>query len=127
MAHYWLGLSYYHTGALSKSLESYSVLHDKGPDKTLGLYQMSVALKASGKYKESINCLKKIIKVNPELPSVHYHLGRSYMGISENELAIEEFKTVMKLNPIHRDATRRLKELANDDEMYSFEVAPLYT
>jgi len=41
------------------------------------------------------------------------------------DLAIKYFSKVVDLDPEHQDAGRRLKELTDTEELYTFEVPPL--
>ncbi|MBL7149182.1 MAG: tetratricopeptide repeat protein [Candidatus Cloacimonetes bacterium] len=91
----------------------------------MGFYQLAIAYKAAAKYKDAIECLKEILKEDPNIVSAHYHLGRSYLGLSEVDKAVEEFEKVVNLDPEHKDAARRLKELTDSEDLYTFKVPSL--
>jgi len=65
------------------------------------------------------------LKEDPNIISVNYHLALSFLGIGDDDLAIKYFSKVVDLDPEHQDAVRRLKELTDPEDLYTFEVPPL--
>ena len=60
------------------------------------------ALKAS-KYEEAIRCYKKIITLDPNDMSAHYHLGRLYQRAGKLDSAISAYKKAVAIAPEERE------------------------
>jgi tetratricopeptide (TPR) repeat protein len=68
------------------------------------------ALKAS-KYEEAIRCYKKIITLDPNDMSAHYHLGRLYQREGKLDSAISAYKKAVAIAPEERGLYNLLGEL----------------
>ena len=51
------------------------------------------------KHTEAIEAFKKALKTKPNDIYIHYNLGISYMNINDHSKALDEFATVLKINP----------------------------
>ena len=112
MTYLWLGLSYYHLGKESKSIEAYKTLLSLCPDTMMANYYMGVALKASGKYDKAIKHFEKLINKTDQHVSALYHLGRTHMQKHNYEKARAYFKRVIDLDPENESASTMLEYLS---------------
>ncbi|MBI4372904.1 MAG: tetratricopeptide repeat protein [Candidatus Omnitrophica bacterium] len=56
-------------------------------------------LTEEGRYEDAIRNYELILKENPELGSVHYNLGNTYLKLGKYEKALSHFKKSLSLNP----------------------------
>ena len=82
------------------------ILFEEGEMNTLGYDYLH-----SGKVKEAIELFKLNCIVYPNAGSVYYSLGEAYIKDGQNELAIENFKKALELNPENQNAKGKLNEL----------------
>ena len=73
--------------------------------------------KSTGRFKEAVQCLEKIVSEDKNIISVQYHLGVSYLGLKEVVKAVKCFRKVLELNPEHKGAQEKLIGLHTDQEM----------
>lgn len=88
---------------LRKSLDLVNELGNEGNFINTSLYQEMIAelgnrFLATGKMKEAIPLLKKVIAFDPENPDAWLNLGSTYFGINQLDQALESFKKVLELN-----------------------------
>src|SRR5262245_10027616 len=72
---------------------------DESSEEAADLNNQAVLCVKDRQYGQAIELLKKAIAIRPDLPRVHYNLGRIYMVRNELDLAIEAFKHAVDLNP----------------------------
>jgi len=66
-------------------------------------YETGLQLQREGKYKEAISAFNKAIEHNPKY--MHFfQRGRAYMALNQYRNAINDFSTVINLNPSIRNA-----------------------
>lgn len=62
----------------------------------------------SGKFREAVTEYQRVISDYPgtdSVPAAHYKLGQTYMALKQNDLAREQFETLMKAFPRSNEAT----------------------
>lgn len=60
---------------------------------------LGIALKAQGKWKESIECYRKALTVAPKDEGLHYNLGMALFEGKQLQEAVKAFLRALKLNP----------------------------
>lgn len=115
MSFIWMGLSYYHLGKEDKSVECYEKFLKACPDTVMAKYYMGIALKSSGRYAEALPHFERLVQDNNQHVSAHYHLGRTYMRIFKYDLAKEEFKKVLELDPENNNAQEMYDYIIDDN------------
>ena len=81
-------------------------------------YYLGIALKSSGRYDEALPHFEKLVAdENSPHVSAHYHLGRTYMRTFKYDLAKEEFKKVLHLDP-HNTNAQEMYDYICDDHSY---------
>jgi len=103
-----LGRTYYWLGQFDLAMESYRQAE------TLGVESASerAALKTNigdiyrqkGEYTEAIRCYQEAIKVDPDMPRVHYELGNLYLKRREMEQAEYRLNRAIQLDPNYHRA-----------------------
>jgi tetratricopeptide (TPR) repeat protein len=81
------------------------------------------ALEAQGKWDEAIAEYREVLQRNPDLPGIHYRVGRLVLSgpkTDENKKAAEqEFEAELKVDPSNAGAEYILGELARQDQQFS--------
>jgi tetratricopeptide (TPR) repeat protein len=81
------------------------------------------ALEAQGKWDEAIAEYREVLKRNPNLPGIHYRVGRLVLSgpkTDENKKAAEsEFEQEIKIDPSNAGAEYILGELARQDQQFA--------
>jgi tetratricopeptide (TPR) repeat protein len=60
---------------------------------------------------EAINLLKFEVQTYPDTSSGHATLAEAYLKSGQKQLAIENYKKALAINPDNEDAKEKLKEL----------------
>jgi tetratricopeptide (TPR) repeat protein len=60
---------------------------------------------------EAISLLKFEVQIYPDTSSGHASLSEAYMKSGQKQLAIENYKKALEINPENNDAKEKLKEL----------------
>ena len=80
------------------------------------------ALEAQGKWDEAIAEYREVLNRNPDLPGIHYRVGRLVLSgpkTDENKKAAErEFEQELKVDPSNAGAEYILGELARQDQQF---------
>lgn len=63
------------------------------------LVDQSEALIRDRKFDEAERCLKRSIKLNPNIAEAHHNLGLVYARLGQNRKALSQFEIAVKLNP----------------------------
>lgn len=63
------------------------------------------------KWEEAIVTAEKILRMNPSSERGHYLLGYCYSKMGKIDKAIEEYKTVLKINPHNEKARINLRNI----------------
>ncbi|MCM3869826.1 MAG: VWA domain-containing protein [Pyrinomonadaceae bacterium] len=58
--------------------------------------EQGLALMASEKFKEAIVAFQQAIKIKPDYPDPHYHLGNAYVELGETKKAVEAYKRAIR-------------------------------
>ena len=73
-------------------------------------------LESQGKWDEAIAEYRKILEQNPELPEIHYRIGRIYLAqpgsVPSGDDAIKQFQEELKVDPNNASAEFMLGEIA---------------
>ena len=77
-------------------------------------YYVGIALKASGRYEEALTFFERLVKENNRHVSAHYHLGRTYIRTFKYDLAKEEFRKVLELDPYNNNAQEMYDYISDD-------------
>ncbi len=64
--------------------------------------------------KKAITNFKKAVELNPKYTDAHLKLAKLYDSTGKTDLAIEEYETVLSLNPKHKEATGLLSDVIRD-------------
>ena len=81
------------------------------------------ALEAQGKWDDAITEYREVLKRNPNLPGIHYRVGRLLLAgpktDANKEAARREFEEELKVDPSNAGAEYILGELARQGEQFS--------
>ena len=77
----------------------------------LELNRLEYQLLRSGKGREAIEIFKLNVEAYPQGFNTYDSLGEAYMTINERDLAIQNYKKSLELNPNNTNATEMLKRL----------------
>jgi tetratricopeptide (TPR) repeat protein len=84
------------------------------------------ALEAQGKWDEAVAEYREVLKRNPNLPGIHYRVGRLVLSgpkTDENKKAAEiEFEEEIKIDPSNAGAEYILGELARQDQQFPLAI-----
>ena len=61
---------------------------------------------------EALNVLKLNVQAHPESSDAYLQLGSAYELLGQRELAIEDYREAVAMDPLNGDALRKLKELS---------------
>jgi CubicO group peptidase (beta-lactamase class C family) len=75
------------------------------------LNALGYRLMARGKMKEAVEIFKLNVEAYPQGFNTYDSLGEAYMNMNERELAIQNFKKSLELNPKNTSAVENLKKL----------------
>ena len=75
------------------------------------LNQLGYQLLRSGKPKEAIEIFKLNVEAYPQRSNTYDSLGEAYVAVNERELAIQNYKKSLELNPNNTSAAAALKRL----------------
>lgn len=75
------------------------------------LNQLGFQLISAGKNKEAVDIFKLNLESYPQSFRTHDGLGTAYMRLNQRELAIENFKKSLAINPNNTNATEMIKRL----------------
>src|SRR5215217_5519630 len=75
------------------------------------LNRLGYQLLRTGKAREAIEIFKLNVEAYPQRSNTYDSLGEAYMTINERELAIQNYKKSLELNPNNTNATEMLKRL----------------
>ncbi|MGM0601129.1 MAG: AAA family ATPase, partial [Candidatus Rifleibacteriota bacterium] len=109
-----LGKIFYNTGRLHLSYQAYK--------KGLSLYpndnRFHTRLTELSNYMQKLESLidlhERFVNTNPSFPDLHAKLGNFYHLAGKSELAIEEFKKALSLNPEYKYAEIKLEGVQKD-------------
>lgn len=76
------------------------------------LNRLGYQLLRSGKSKEAIEIFKLNVEAYPQAFNTYDSLADAYMSINERDLATQNYKKSLELNPNNTSATEKLKQLA---------------
>ena len=66
------------------------------------------------KFKDAIDIFKKNVKLYPKSSNVYDSLGEAYMKNGDKELAVENYKKSLELDPKNKNAKEMLMKLTNN-------------
>jgi tetratricopeptide (TPR) repeat protein len=109
-----LGKIFYNTGRLHLSYQAYK--------KGLSIYpnakRFHIRLNELSNYMQKLESLidlhERFVNTNPSFPDLHAKLGNFYHLAGKSELAIEEFKKALSLNPEYKYAEIKLEGVQKD-------------
>ncbi|MBS1257407.1 MAG: Cell division coordinator CpoB [Candidatus Scalindua arabica] len=96
----------------------------ENPDDTAVHFDRGVEHLRSGMYKEAIESLKQVVRINPDAVS-HYNLGFVYDRTGRYKEAIEVYKRAIFINPDYIDAYNKLGNAYGELGMYKEAVETL--
>ncbi|MBU1122297.1 MAG: hypothetical protein ABIH71_02775 [Candidatus Omnitrophota bacterium] len=101
----------------------YEQLLRKRPDFAHVLFCLGDAYTQRGFYKEGLEVDKRLVKLEPEDPIVHYNLACSFSLVEDVDAALSEFKTAVLLgydefDYVYQDAD--LENLRKDERFEEF-------
>ncbi len=104
-ASFQLGQIYYSEKNYLKAGEYYEKAYTASGNTNLeSLNNLALAMKAQGKIDEAEATLLKAIETDETYTKAYYNLGLIYLDKDEPQLALNAFKTVTGLNPVHEQA-----------------------
>jgi len=71
-----------------------------------------------GKTQDSIESIRKVLKLDPDFSEAHYYLGFIHYQQSEYKPATREFKKAIRLNPYYTDAHNHLGLVYRETKEY---------
>ncbi|HEX7334562.1 MAG TPA: hypothetical protein VF290_23880, partial [Pyrinomonadaceae bacterium] len=77
----------------------------------LELNTLGYRLLRTGKPREAIEIFKLNVEAYPQAANPYDSLGEAYMTVNERELAIQNYKKSLELNPGNSGAVEALKKL----------------
>lgn len=74
-------------------------------------YAKAEGLIKTGKYADAIPLLEQVTAKDPKNADAHNYLGYSHRQIGQVDLALQSYRTALKIDPSHRGANEYLGEL----------------
>lgn len=110
----------------NKSGEAFTIwflegILEKKPDYIDCLLYLGNAYTASGRYEDGLRIDKKLVKLKPEDPIVHYNLACSYSLVGSVDAALKELEIAIKLgyrDIHHMEHDKDLERLRNDERYW---------
>ena len=75
------------------------------------LFQVAHGLYHAGQFRRSLQYWKRLQKICPNEPSLHLNMGACYEGLSNNQMAIRNYKKELAFNPISGTALHNLGDV----------------
>ena len=88
------------------------------------LIVLAVTAYGTGKHEASVNLLKRVIKVNPDLPQVYSNLGNARKELGNLDQAKENYEKAIELDPNFAEVYHNLGNLYRDQG--KFDTAKTY-
>ncbi len=96
----------------NKAEETYMKIVELTPGDIKALLYLGNIYFSQGKIKEAINQYNKVIELSPAFDiGIHNNLGLAYLELKEVDMAREEFRRVLKVDPEDELANRKLREI----------------
>jgi tetratricopeptide (TPR) repeat protein len=98
----------------SHASEVYAEAKKQDPDMNMdtdALDSWGYALMQQGHLPEAIEIFKLNIELHPDSSHIHVSLGEAYEKSGQKDLAINNYKKALEINPDNKDAAERLKAL----------------
>jgi CubicO group peptidase (beta-lactamase class C family) len=98
----------------TKALEDYSAQRAKGPDKRFSAVDLNVGgydLLGAGKTEEAIRVFQANVALYPADANVYDSLGEGYMNAGKKDLAIQNYRKSLELNPNNTNGVAMLAKL----------------
>lgn len=114
-----LGLAYYGLGRTLQSqgdaeaIDVYSDGVQYAPDLPDLRFRLGQLLRRDGQYEEALEQLLHANVLNSQVAAVRYELGLTYEALADIPAAEHEYRTVLRLQPDHDLAKKRLSELSS--------------
>ncbi|WP_197531201.1 alkaline phosphatase family protein [Posidoniimonas corsicana] len=105
------GQAYAATDRQSDAVSAYSRVLEADPDNALALAGLAQVSADQGDWQSASNLALQAVGLDTQLLSAHHTLGVALAELGCHDEAAEALRTVLKLDPRHRDATRRLDQL----------------
>ena len=80
-------------------LEKVLIQKSKPPDRTRHFLDKAIKLGQENKYAESIVCLDRVIRINPNIPSAWHYKGTALNALGQFQEAIICLKKTIELHP----------------------------
>lgn len=109
-----LGAVYYEKKDYERSEQYYLEALELQPEFVVALRGIARTYVAMGRLPDAIGRLENAIKIAPDLPALHYDLGKAYQLSGEDQAAIDAFKQAIRLapnSPISEAAAKELEKL----------------
>lgn len=104
------GVDYAQKGNYTMALQCYDEAIQKYPFDALFYFNKAIALKKTGKTKESLSQFKKAIELEPKFASAWYNLGNAQQEEHDFPASENSFNQALKLEPNHMHAWFNLGE-----------------
>ena len=99
----------------------------KVPDNLHLLKSLGIINYNLNEFEESVECYKKIIKLNENDSEAQYSLGVCYQSLDNNDLALKQYKKAIELNPEYLEAHNNLGLLYSSLKNYEEAENCFYT
>jgi tetratricopeptide (TPR) repeat protein len=109
-----LGEIFYRTGRLYLAYRAYEKAAHMYPSYTQFRSRVSELSNYMRKLDSLIDLHERFVNTNQNFPDLHAKLGNFYHLAGKSELAIEEFKKALKLNPDYQYASLKLETIQKD-------------
>ena len=98
-ARYWIGLSNYKLGNITKAETEYQKTISLKPDHAPSHSSMASIFTYYNKYDLAVESAKKALEIDPDYSWAHSNLGIAYSNLEKLPEAIEEFKKAISIAP----------------------------
>ena len=89
-----------------QAAEQYEIAAKLDKSNFVALYNLGLLRETEGKIMDAMKAYKKSIERKPGFPQSHFRLGRLYEKTYDNEAAIAQYATSMRIDPSMRDPRR---------------------
>lgn len=106
-----LGIALAREGHLADAIDQFRTAIRLKPSVPSSYYNLAQALMKQGDVQEAQSLCRQMANARPDDAQPLFFLGQLFMQAGRREEALEQFRAALKINPHHRDAQARLKEL----------------
>lgn len=110
-----LGLDALKTGRFDEAVGYLERACSEYPHDYRGFNYLGVAYAQVKKYDRAVGALQTAMSIRPSVPSIHYNLGLAYQADGLADLAREQFRMALDIEPGYVKAQEALDRLAEED------------